>query len=230
MAPLPPIPTVVTSATTNNNNNENTIVSQYMPRSTPLTATDLQQGPASPAVSTKSAKSATTKRHELIREETAESLLKQMKSHDFHVAPEERRSVDVVSEDANVHSLAVLGLLLVFRTNTAYDRYWEGRKLWSSLITHARNLARGIWIGVNTKGIKQNENEKRGAVNLTLAYVVAVKHYLRGEREHKFTDLAHLLAHVPRYHPEQDHNDKNLPIDINLLLTDYCRRARAAGI
>ena len=24
----------------------------------------------------------------------------------------------------------VLGLLLVFRTNTAYDRFWEGRKCW----------------------------------------------------------------------------------------------------
>jgi putative membrane protein len=25
----------------------------------------------------------------------------------------------------------VLGLLLVFRTNTAYERYWEGRILWA---------------------------------------------------------------------------------------------------
>jgi len=31
--------------------------------------------------------------------------------------------------------------LLVFRTNTAYDRWWEGRRLWGSLVNNSRNLA-----------------------------------------------------------------------------------------
>lgn len=35
----------------------------------------------------------------------------------------------------------VLSLLLVFRTNTAYDRWWEGRKLWGNLVNNSRNLA-----------------------------------------------------------------------------------------
>jgi ion channel-forming bestrophin family protein len=35
----------------------------------------------------------------------------------------------------------VLSLLLVFRTNTAYDRWWEGRKLWGALVNNSRNLA-----------------------------------------------------------------------------------------
>lgn len=35
----------------------------------------------------------------------------------------------------------VISLLLVFRTNTAYDRWWEGRKLWGSLTNNSRNLA-----------------------------------------------------------------------------------------
>lgn len=35
----------------------------------------------------------------------------------------------------------VMSLLLVFRTNTAYDRWWEGRKLWGSLTNSSRNLA-----------------------------------------------------------------------------------------
>ena len=34
-----------------------------------------------------------------------------------------------------------LSMLLVFRTNTAYDRWWEGRRLWGSLINNSRNLA-----------------------------------------------------------------------------------------
>ena len=35
----------------------------------------------------------------------------------------------------------ILGLFLVFRTNTAYDRWWEGRKLWGALVNNTRNLA-----------------------------------------------------------------------------------------
>ena len=35
-----------------------------------------------------------------------------------------------------VHSIlgSALSLLLVFRTNSSYDRFWEARKLWSSII------------------------------------------------------------------------------------------------
>lgn len=42
-----------------------------------------------------------------------------------------------------VHSLLgiVLGLFLVFRTNSAYDRWWEGRKLWGSMVNNSRSLA-----------------------------------------------------------------------------------------
>lgn len=42
-----------------------------------------------------------------------------------------------------MHSMLsfVISMLLVFRTNTAYDRWWEGRKLWGSLVNNSRNLA-----------------------------------------------------------------------------------------
>jgi ion channel-forming bestrophin family protein len=42
-----------------------------------------------------------------------------------------------------MHSLLgiVLGLFLVFRTNSAYDRWWEGRKLWGGLVNSTRNFA-----------------------------------------------------------------------------------------
>ncbi|MEO8589680.1 MAG: bestrophin family ion channel [Flavobacteriales bacterium] len=42
-----------------------------------------------------------------------------------------------------MHSLLgfAISILLVFRTNTAYDRWWEGRKLWGQLVNTSRNLA-----------------------------------------------------------------------------------------
>jgi putative membrane protein len=52
-------------------------------------------------------------------------------------------------EDSHVKNISimhgmlgfVISLLLVFRTNTAYDRWWEGRKIWGSLVNNSRNLA-----------------------------------------------------------------------------------------
>lgn len=43
-----------------------------------------------------------------------------------------------------VHGMisTALGLLLVFRTNASYDRWWEGRKLWGTMVNTCRNLAR----------------------------------------------------------------------------------------
>lgn len=38
----------------------------------------------------------------------------------------------------------ILGLLLVFRTNTAYDRWWEGRRLWGQLVNASRALAHAL--------------------------------------------------------------------------------------
>ena len=48
-----------------------------------------------------------------------------------------------LNEITTVHSLLgfVLSMLLVFRTNSAYDRWWEGRKQWGALTNASRNFA-----------------------------------------------------------------------------------------
>ena len=50
-----------------------------------------------------------------------------------------------VNTSVLLHSLVgvALGLLLVFRTNASYDRYWEGRKLWGGIVNETRNVVRG---------------------------------------------------------------------------------------
>src|SRR5690606_35763506 len=49
----------------------------------------------------------------------------------------------VLSNLTAVYSLIgfVISLLLVFRTNTAYDRWWEGRKKWGELVNDTRNFS-----------------------------------------------------------------------------------------
>ncbi|KAF9929729.1 hypothetical protein FBU30_001245 [Linnemannia zychae] len=61
---------------------------------------------------------------------------------------------NVLGKSLNVASVivpalsVVVGLILAFRTNTAYDRFWEGRKLWANLDVQIRNFSRMIWVGV----------------------------------------------------------------------------------
>jgi len=52
-------------------------------------------------------------------------------------------STSLVSNLPVMHSILgfAISMLLVFRTNTAYDRWWEGRKLWGQLVNTSRNLA-----------------------------------------------------------------------------------------
>lgn len=49
----------------------------------------------------------------------------------------------VIVDTKAFHSIlgVILGLFLVLRTNTAYDRWWEGRKLWGQLVNDTRQLA-----------------------------------------------------------------------------------------
>ena len=74
----------------------------------------------------------------------------------------------------------VIGLLLVFRTNTAYDRFYEGRILWTTLLANVRNLSRYFWVGIKA----HNDHDyllKENACKLLMAFAISVKHYLRQE-------------------------------------------------
>lgn len=86
----------------------------------------------------------------------------------------------------------VLGLLLGFRANTSYARYYEGRQLWQDLASNTRNLARLIWCSIPER--TQNDHlEKMRCMKLLLAFAVSTKHYLRREYGIDYYDLDYLL-------------------------------------
>lgn len=67
----------------------------------------------------------------------------------------------------------VISLLLVFRTNTAYDRWWEGRKKWGALVNDSRNLAIKITARIN------DETERSFYRRMISNFVYASKEHLR---------------------------------------------------
>ncbi|WP_228015846.1 bestrophin family protein [Synechocystis salina] len=74
----------------------------------------------------------------------------------------------------------VLGLLLVFRTNTAYERFWEGRKAWGTMVNTIRNLSRTIWVSV-AEPTPQAHQDKIKILHLLVAFAVATKLHLRSQ-------------------------------------------------
>lgn len=78
-----------------------------------------------------------------------------------------------------LHSLLgfAISMLLVFRTNTAYDRWWEGRKLWGQLVNNSRNLS----IKLNSF-LDQEDSKNRSFFRQVIAkFPLALKQHLQSE-------------------------------------------------
>ena len=71
----------------------------------------------------------------------------------------------------------ILGLLLVFRTNTAYDRYWEGRKMWGVLSNTSRTLAMETMSFISSDH-PDSGKLKRDILNLIIAFPILARQRL----------------------------------------------------
>jgi putative membrane protein len=95
----------------------------------------------------------------------------------------------------------LLSLLLVFRTNTAYDRFWEGRKQWGTLVNNSRSLA----MTLNAALPRDDAESRRYFARYLAAFAFALKGHLRDEvRFHELEDVSEAdmtlfrsVKHVP---------------------------------
>lgn len=92
----------------------------------------------------------------------------------------------------------VLSLLLAYRTNTAYDRWWEGRKLWGALVNNSRNLA------IKLSVILQEEKDRHFFRRLIPGYASILQKHLTNEESAKalFEDLDLEMDHQ-KHRPNQ---------------------------
>jgi putative membrane protein len=76
-----------------------------------------------------------------------------------------------------------LAIFLGFRNNSAYDRYWEGRKLWGEIVLKSRNLARqclSLIDGALPVGADAGLTDVRvRMIHRTIAFAHALRHHLR---------------------------------------------------
>jgi putative membrane protein len=84
----------------------------------------------------------------------------------------------------------VLSLLLAFRINSAYDRWWEGRKLWGAVVNNSRNLAMKIkHLG--------NEEDRQFYNRYISLYAEVLKDHLRGVISSDYEAGLNLNKHMP---------------------------------
>lgn len=117
-----------------------------------------------------------------------------------------------------VYSLVgfVISLLLVFRTNTAYDRWWEGRKKWGEMVNDSRNLA----VKISTLQFDKEENDffRRMISNFTYA----TKEHLR-----RNIDLDQLQLTEPERKALE--HKTHVPIEIIHLMFKHMNKLKSEG-
>ncbi|MEO8532670.1 MAG: bestrophin family ion channel [Flavobacterium sp.] len=92
----------------------------------------------------------------------------------------------------------VISLLLVFRTNTAYDRWWEARKLWGALVNNSRNFA------IKLSSMLKDENDRKFFRKFIPAYAsILYKHLNNSETAKQLFDDVDLELDHHKHKPNQ---------------------------
>ena len=130
----------------------------------------------------------------------------------------------------------ILGLLLVFRTNSAYDRWWEGRKIWGALV----NVSRGLAHQLDAQLVHTAPERRAGYAEHLAEFPVLLKEHLRKPRDYAGDHEPNRLLTMLHRDVQQDiaagHLDEASRITLQPLLQAFddvlgkCERIRKTPI
>ena len=115
---------------------------------------------------------------------------------------------------------AVLGVLLVARTNAGYERWWEARKLWGTMTNRCRDL---VVAGMAHGPLDRAWRDSYTRTVASFPHVVA--HYLRNERE-----IPEVVKLVGEEIAAKIVARRNMPTAAVGEIAAYIREARSMGI
>lgn len=121
-----------------------------------------------------------------------------------------------------MHSLLgfVISFLLVFRTNTAYERWWDGRRLWSQQVQHSRNLA------IKLAAMLPVDNQERRYFRILIpAYAMVLFRHLNKSAANHVNDLDVLPGDIQA----QLNYEKHIPNQYIGLMHQYLQRMFREG-
>jgi ion channel-forming bestrophin family protein len=117
---------------------------------------------------------------------------------------------------------SAISIVVAFRNNTAYSRWWEARNIWGQIINGSRNLARQICGALHSHPDALAMG--RRIIYHQIAYVHALRQQLRGLDP--IEEIGHLLTPTDRSALE---SEKNLPLAIQHQMGSMLNGARQAG-
>lgn len=121
-----------------------------------------------------------------------------------------------------IHTLAgvALSLLLVFRTNSSYDRFWEGRKLWGGIVNETRNLARASRPFL----LKADPELYRALLHWTMCFPYAAASCLKGK-----LDLGPMEKALSAEEVEQIRTAQHCGLAVSIQLSELLAEGRRRG-
>ncbi len=117
-----------------------------------------------------------------------------------------------------------ISIFLGFRTNVAYDRYWEGRKLWGALVNVSRTFARQATTLIDSGSEETNRLIARELVHRMIAFAYAMKHQLR------FTaPWDEIAKYLTAEEVQRLRGQRNVPLGVSRLLGERLNHAWRQG-
>ncbi|MEM9837348.1 MAG: bestrophin family protein, partial [Bacteroidota bacterium] len=122
--------------------------------------------------------------------------------------------------DTTVFSLlgVILSIFLGFRTNTAYDRWWEARKQWGALVNNCRNMA----IYVDSMWPEEDRAIRRFMAKHISNFCLALAEHLRDGT--KLDKLVYLNENEVAYYESKNHIPNFIALRIYQRMADAHRQ------
>ena len=120
---------------------------------------------------------------------------------------------------------SAIGIFLAFRTNSAYERWWEARILWGGLVNASRTFARQVLTLIDGNTIGEPSLLQKRLLNLHLGFVTAFRCHLR--KQNAFPELK---AQLGNQMTEDLRKYGNVPSAILLRSAETLRQAREQGL
>jgi ion channel-forming bestrophin family protein len=122
---------------------------------------------------------------------------------------------------------SAIGVILAFRNQSSYGRWWEARTLWGSLVNNSRSWARQaitVMMPLNDAEAGELKVMQRRMVYHQIAYVHALRQHLRGLEP--WTELVPLLS---EHELNELRDQKNVPLALQKQMSVLLRECQSRG-
>jgi ion channel-forming bestrophin family protein len=118
-----------------------------------------------------------------------------------------------------------IGVIVGFRNQSAYARWWEARTLWGSIVNNARCWARDV-MSISAQAQEQQtlREQQRLLVTLQIAWVHALRQHLR-----KLDVAAELPRWLAPAELDQTMGQKNIPLTLQVIMGRILAECRLRG-